>query len=255
VGARQRILSLLPSILVVLVGVVLLQVLLPILGVPSFIIPLPSAVFSQYLNPNIPWTTHVVATFSEVIGGYLLAVVGGIALGIGIALFRHLRAVIQPIILAAQVVPKVAFAPILFLWFGLNLLPRLMTVFLVCFFPIVVDTSAGLVTLDRDMVDLVRTFDSSRITLLVKAQLPNALPQIFAGLKVAATLALVGAVVSEFIAANEGLGFLIAASQVSLNTSLMFAAAGLLIVGGFVLYGSIALVERLLIPWGGGDDA
>lgn len=253
-GGRERILSLLPSLAVVIAVLAVLQVVLPVAKVPSFIVPLPSAVFGQYLNPKIPWWTHISTTFFEVVAGFLLAVVGGVLLATGIALSNTLRGVIQPLILAAQVVPKVAFAPILFLWFGLNIFPRLLTVFLVCFFPIVIDTSAGLASADQDMINLVRTFDSSRLVLLSKVQFPNALPQIFSGLKVAATLSMVGAVVAEFISSSQGLGFLVQASQVSLNTPLMFASAGLLVVGGFIMYGSVAILERLLVPWRGGDN-
>lgn len=254
VGARQTLASLVPSLVVVVAALVLLQVALPFFKVPGFIIPLPSSVLSQFITFKIPWAVNVGATFTEIVIGFILAVVGGICLGTGIALSRVLKGIIQPLILAAQVIPKVAFAPILFLWFGLNILPRILTVFLVCFFPIVIDTAAGLGAADQDMVDLVRSFDTSRLVLLRKVQFPNALPEIFAGLKVAATLSVVGAVVSEFIAANHGLGFLIASAQVSLDTSLMFAAASLLILLGFLVYGSVALAERFLVPWRKEDD-
>ena len=209
----------------------------------------------MYLNPNIPWTTHLLATYSEVVVGFLIAVAGGILLGVAIALSRTLRAVIQPIIVAAQVIPKIAFVPILFLWFGLNFIPRLMTVFLVCFFPIVIDTAGGLAAADPDMLDLIRSFDTRRLVLLTKVQFPSALPQIFSGLRVAATLSMIGAVVSEFVSANQGLGYLVAASQVSLNTPLMFAAAFLLVLGGFIMYGSVALIERVVVPWRSESDA
>lgn len=247
--ARRRLVELLPSIAVITLILVMLQILLPVAGVPSYIVPVPSSVFSLYFNTNIPWTAHLIATYTEVVVGFLLAVIGGILLGVGIALSRTLRSVIQPLIVAAQVVPKIAFVPILFLWFGLNILPRLMTVFLVCFFPIVIDTAGGLAAADPDMLDLVRSFDSRRLVLLSKVQFPAALPQIFSGLRVAATLSMIGAVVSEFVSANQGLGYLVAASQVSLNTPLMFAAAFLLVLGGFAMYGSVALVERVVVPW------
>ncbi len=226
-----------------------LQLIIPLLHIPSYILPVPTSVFAQFTTGRIPWVEHTVATLEEVLAGFLLAVVGGIALAVGMVLSRPLRAVIEPLVVAAQVMPKVAFAPILFLWLGLNIMPRILTVFLVCFFPIVVDAVAGFESSEREMLDLVTSFDSSKLVLLRKVQFPSALPSIFAGLRVAAGLALVGAVVAEFISSSSGLGFLILSSQVSLNTPLMFAAAAELVLMGFLFYGSVALLERLLVPW------
>ena len=250
----RRITSLLPSIIVVVAFLVFMQLLLPVAAVPSYIVPLPSAVFGELFASNIPWGMHLWVTLEETLAGFGLAILLGIGLAILIELSSVLSRVIQPIIVAAQVIPKVALAPILFLWLGLNLVPRILTVFLVCFFPVVVDTSAGLASADPDMLNLVRAFDSSRLTVLRKVKFPNALPNIFAGLKVAASLAVVGSVVSEFIWSDSGLGFLIVSSQVSLNAPLMFAATALLILEGFALYGFVTLMESVMVPWRSAKD-
>lgn len=248
-GLRGRVAYLIPSVLTVTAILVLLQLLLPILKVPPYIFPLPSSVLSLLLASNIPWSTHTLATLLEAVYGYALAVSLGIAIAVLIHESRILRSILEPIMLAAQVMPKVAFVPILFLWLGLNFLPRVLTVFLVCFFPVVIDTTAGLGLADRDMLDLVRSFNSSRLILLRKVSFPTALPDIFAGLKISVTLALLGAVVAEFVSSNEGLGYLIFSAQTQLNTTVAIASATILVLLGFLLYGILLVAERLVVPW------
>ena len=250
----RRAFYIIPSVITVIVILVSLQFLLPILRVPAYIFPLPSSVLSLILTSNVPWSTHVLATLSEVVYGYALAVCLGIAIAVLIHESRILKSILEPIILAAQVMPKVAFVPILFLWLGLNLVPRVLTVFLVCFFPIVIDTTAGLGMVDSDMLDLVRSFNSNRFVLLRKVSFPSALPSIFAGLKISITLALLGAVVAEFVSSNEGLGYLIFSAQTQLNTTVAFASATILVLLGFLLYGILLVVERLVVPWRSGAN-
>ncbi len=248
-GPLRRAAYFLPSAVTILILLVALQLLLPVLKVPTFIFPLPSQVLSLLLSSNIPWATHTWVTLSEAIYGYGLAVVFGISLAIVIHLSKALRIILEPIVLAAQVMPKIAFVPILFLWLGLNFLPRMLTVFLVCFFPIVIDTTAGLGMADRDMLDLVRSFNSSRLVLLRKVSFPSALPSIFAGLKISITLALLGAIVAEFVSSSQGLGYLIFSAQTQLDTTLAFASATILVLLGFLLYGVLLIIERLAVPW------
>lgn len=225
------------------------QFLAPALGVPSFILPVPSAVIGLLLSPRIPWLANAWVTFTEAVVGFALAAVTGIALAVVIGLSRRLRAVIEPLIVAAQVVPKVAFVPIIFLWLGLSPLPRILTVVLVCFFPIVIDTVTGLGSAERGLVDLVRSYNSSGLVVMTKVRIPAAAPSIFSGLKVGATLAMVGAVVAEFVQSSQGLGYLILSSQSQLNTPLAFAAATLLVLIGFLLYGAVMALEWALVPW------
>jgi NitT/TauT family transport system permease protein len=243
-----------PSVFTVIVILVLLQLFIPILKVPSYILPLPSSVLNLLLASNIPWSTHTLVTLSEAVYGFALAASLGIAVAVLIHESRILRSILEPIILAAQVMPKVAFVPILFLWLGLNFLPRVLTVFLVCFFPVVIDTTAGLGLADKDMLDLVRSFNSKRLVLLQKVSFPTALPSIFAGLKVSVTLALLGAVVAEFVSSNEGLGYLIFSAQTQLNTTVAIASATILVLLGFLLYGILLVIEHILVPWRGDSN-
>lgn len=249
VGVRLAIKWAVPPLTVILLVVLAFQVLVPVFRVPQFIIPLPSSVVSLLLFSKVPWSQHVLATTTEAVYGFMLAAVVGVAIAVAISVSGVLKAIFEPLILSVQIIPKVAIVPILFLWLGLGLLPKVITVFLMCLFPIVIDTEAGLASADRDMIDLVRTFDPSRVTILRKAMLPSALPSIFSGLKVAIALALVGAVVAEFVSSSQGLGFLILSAQVQLDTTLAFASATLLALVGFALYAAILVAERIALPW------
>jgi NitT/TauT family transport system permease protein len=239
----------LPSILSVVVAIVLWQVLVPIARVPEFILPVPTEILATLLSPSIPWPMHTLSTLTEALLGFLLAVAAGVPLAVLISTSRGFKSVVEPLLVAAQLVPKVAFVPILFLWIGLNITPRILTVFLVCFFPIVVDTTAGLGLAEQDMIDLVRSYNPSKVVLLKKVLFPTALPNMFAGLKVSITLAILGAVVAEFVSSDMGLGFLIYSAQNTLDTKLAFASLALLILMGFLLYGAVLGLERLLVPW------
>lgn len=241
--------SLLPAILTVVVIIVLWQTLEPLAHIPAFILPLPSAVFALLISPKIHWVYNAYITLSESLLGFALATVVGVALSVGIAFSRLLRSIVEPLIVAAQVIPKVAFIPLLFLWFGIDVIPRLIAVFLVCFFPVVIASTAGFAAVDEDLIDLVRSFNNSKLLLLQKVFFPSALPSIFAGLKIAIVLAPVGAVVAEFISSSSGLGYLILAGQANLNTTLVFASATVLILGSFLLYAGVLVAERLVIPW------
>lgn len=201
------------------------------------------------VSPAIHWGYNMFLTISEALLGFALATLVGVPLAVAIFFSKFLRSVLEPLIVAAQLVPKVALIPVLFLWFGFDVIPRLIAVFLVCFFPIVISSVAGFAAVDRDLEDLVRSFSKSRLVLLQKVLFPSALPNIFAGLKIGIVLAPVGAVVAEFISSQAGLGFLILAGESQLDTTLVFASATFLIIGSFLLYSVILVAERLVIPW------
>jgi len=241
--------SVLPAVLTIVLLVVLVQFLIPEFHIPQVILPLPSVVFSRIFASNIPWLSHLYVTLYEALGGFFLAVILGIPLAMAIYLSRPLGVVVEPIILAAQVAPKIVLVPILFLWLGFAPLPRVLTVFLLCFFPIVIDTRTGLASVEPDMVEMVKSFNSSRLELLRKVSFPTALPSIFSGLKISITLAMLGAVVAEFVSSSSGLGYLILSSQATLDTALAFASIVVLVAISLVLYGLVLLAEELVITW------
>ncbi len=228
------------------------QALLPALRIPEIIIPLPSRIAAVLVSPAINWPYHVGVTAFEALAGFLCAVILGVGLAVAVVTSRRLERLLMPYVLLAQIVPKMAFAPIFFLILGYNLAPSIVITFLVCFFPMVIDTVAGLSSVDPQMRDLLRSLQASRWDILRKAELPASLPYVFSGLKVSSTLAVVGAIVAEFVSAKAGLGFLILNAQLTFNSTLAFSAATYLVLLGAAFYGVIVAVERVSMPWAKG---
>lgn len=238
-----------PAAAVAVVAVVAWELTVRAFHVPDIILPAPSRIAAALVDPAVDWPYHIGVTALEVVAGFAVAVVLGVGLAVGIVLSPVLARILVPWVLFAQIVPKIAFAPILFLVLGYNRAPTILITFLVAFFPMVVDTATGLSALDPRMKDLLRSFRGTRWDILRKAQFPASLPFVFSGLKVSSTLAVVGANVAEFISAHAGLGFLIINAQVNFNASLAFAAAVYLILLGAAFYALIAAVERWATPW------
>jgi NitT/TauT family transport system permease protein len=162
---------------------------------------------------------------------------------------RFFREAVYPLIIAFQVVPKVALAPVFILWFGLGGTSRLVLAFFIAFFPMVVNTFTGLNSVDPTMIRMARAFHASRFTIFRKIQLPHAMPFIFSGLKISITFAVIGIVVAEFVTAQEGLGYLIVFSEGNLDTPMMMGALVVLSVVGVLLYGAVVGLEKLCIWW------
>jgi len=154
-----------------------------------------------------------------------------------------------PLLVASQSIPKVAVAPILLVWFGTGIESKLAMAFVIAFFPIVVDTATGLRSTSPELLELARSLQCSRLQTFFKIQLPSALPSIFSGAKIAVTLSVIGAVIGEFIGSNEGLGNLLLTANSQLNSPLVWASLTVLSVLGMLLYGIVALAERILMPW------
>jgi NitT/TauT family transport system permease protein len=188
-------------------------------------------------------------TFLESVLGFALAVAIGIPVAVCVAGSRVLNLTLYPILIATQSVPKVAVAPIILVWFGLGLQSKLVIAFLVAFFPIVVDTAAGMRATPAGLIELARSLRASRLQIFLKVQFPAALPSIFAGAKVAVTLAVIGAVIGEFVGSLNGLGNLLLTANSQLDSPLAWAALVWLSVLGIVLFGAVVAVERLVMPW------
>lgn len=251
----RRLAAYAPALVLFLVLAAAWEALVPIFRIPEIILPVPSRIGTALLDPGVNWPYHIGITAFEVVAGFAVAVLFGIALAVGIVMSPRLRRLLMPYVLLAQIIPKIAFAPIFFLIIGYNLLASVFITFLVAFFPMIIDTATGLNSLDPRMEELMRSMQASRWDILRKARLPKSLPFVFSGLKVSSTLAVIGASVAEFISAKAGLGFLIINAQVTFNAALAFAAAIYLILLGIVFYGAIAAAERLAMPWAVGAGA
>jgi NitT/TauT family transport system permease protein len=188
-------------------------------------------------------------TFLESVLGFFLAVVIGIPFAVCVASSRILNLTLYPILIATQSVPKVAIAPIILVWFGLGMQSKLVIAFLVAFFPIVVDTAAGIRATPPGLLELARSLRASPRQVFFKIQFPAALPFIFAGAKVAVTLAVIGAVIGEFVGSVNGLGNLLLTANSQLDSALAWAALVWLSALGIVLFAAVVLAERTVMPW------
>lgn len=198
---------------------------------------------------GVNWIPHVLATARVALLGFAVAAVVGAALAVAIVHSRALASVLTPAIVLLQIVPKIAFAPLFLVWFGLGPLPIVVITFLVAFFPMVINTAVGLGEVEPDLLDLTRVLRLGAWRVLWTIRFPGALPHIFSGLKVASTLAVVGAIIGEFVGSNRGLGYLIVIANNNLNTPLALAAIAIVSLFGLVLYGAIVLLEMVAMPW------
>jgi len=233
----------------VAVMLALWQVYVSAFGVNRIVLPGPldigrAAVANWSLLMRETWPT-----FLESVLGFALAVVIGIPVAVCVASSRVLNLTLYPILIATQSVPKVAVAPIILVWFGLGLQSKLVIAFLVAFFPIVVDTATGMRATPAGLLELARSLRATSLQIFMKVQFPAALPSIFAGAKVAVTLAVIGAVIGEFVGSLNGLGNLLLTANSQLDSPLAWAALVWLSVLGIVLFAAVVVVERLVMPW------
>ena len=215
--------------------------------VPKFVMPSPLETLNALLVPNYRWLENIAVTGVEIFGGYLLAVVVGVGIALLFSWFRWLELAIMPLLVSLNMIPKVALGPLIIVWFKYGIGPNIMMAFAICFFPIVLTTARGLREVEPDLLDLVRTLKGSRWQVFTKIQLPGALPYIFSGMKVAAMLAVAGAIVGEFLGSDRGLGYLMLQVQVTLDTAAMFMAVILITLLGGILYLMVLALERLFV--------
>jgi NitT/TauT family transport system permease protein len=236
-----------------LLGVLAWELLVQVKDYPDFILPTPARVWATFietlLNGKLLWHTQI--TLVEIAGGLSLGAVAAFALGYFIAQSPFLEKLLTPYIVTSQAIPVVAVAPLLVIWFGVGLASKVVIGALIVFFPILVNTIAGLRQVEPDLRDLMRSLQASRRQMFFKLELPAALPAILSGLKIGATLAVIGAVVGEFVGADRGLGFWVNFARGQYNTPLMLVAVGALVVIALALYGSVAWLEKTLLNWKG----
>lgn len=216
-------------------------------NVPKFVMPSPVETLNALLEPNYNWWTNIAATATEIFAGYFLALVVGVALALAFTWSKRLESFFMPLLVSLNMIPKVALGPLIIVWFKYGILPNTMMAFSICVFPILLTTARGLREIEPELLDLVRSLKGSRWQLFAKIQLPGALPYIFSGMKVAAVLAVAGAIVGEFLASDKGLGYLMLQVQVTLDTPAMFMAVILITLIGVLLYGLVLALERLLV--------
>jgi NitT/TauT family transport system permease protein len=219
------------------------------LNLPAWVLPAPSAIAiaAKDWAPELLFNSSV--TLGETLAGFLLALVLSLPLAVVIAFTTTTRRLIYPILLGLQSVPKVALAPLVILWLGIGNWPKIVIVVLVCFFPILVNVVAGFESVPKSMLDLMHSLRASEPVIFRRLRIPIATPHLFTGCKIAITFAVIGAVIGEFVAAQEGLGYLILISTAQSQTPLAFAAIIVLTVISVVLFYAVELLEKRLVTW------
>lgn len=247
--ARRAIVARTSPLVVIAAVLVVWELAVRLFGVPAYLLPPPSTIARRMVTDYELLAVNTWVTLGEVLAGYALAIVVSIPLAAILAQFRVVENAVYPTLVASQTIPKVAIAPILVVWFGFGLTPKILIAFLICFFPIVVDTMTGFRCVPREVIWLARSMGAPEWKTFVKIRIPAALPNIFAGLKVASTLAVVGAVVGEFIGADRGLGYQLIVANGLMDVQLSFAVLVTLSLLGIVLYLAVDLLERVTLPW------
>ncbi|WP_151445951.1 ABC transporter permease [Lacisediminimonas profundi] len=243
--SRQGLVALV-SFLVVLAA---WEALVHLLKVRPIMLPPPSAIFKELISEPVWYAGHAWYTLLTTMAGFVLSVVFGVAIAMLLVGSRWFESAVYPLIIAMNSVPKVAIAPLFVIWMGTGAEPKIAIAFLIAVFAIIVDTVHGLRSVPGDILDMGRVLKGSTLDFFFKVRLPCALPSILTGMKVAISLALVGAIVGEFVSSQRGLGYVIMSAQGTFDTARVFAAMFLLSLMGIVLFGALAWIEKRATPW------
>lgn len=219
--------------------------------VPTYLLPTPRVVIEAFIGGYVSgaFWPHLATTLSEMVIGYVIGCSVALVLGALVAEWETLDEIINPFVVALQSMPKVALAPLLLVWFGFGMTSKVVLVALICFFPVFINSSTGFRSSDTNLLRLYRAFSATRLTVFCNVKLPSAAMNIFAGLQIAVVLALIGAVVGEFVSAKSGLGYLIQSSTLNFDVATMFAAIISLSLIGIVFTGVLRVVQRRVVYW------
>lgn len=231
------------------VAVIAWEMAVCLFGIPQWLLPRPTAIIGEmYQSAGYLWQNTLV-TIEEILLGFVLACLTGTFLGIVIAYSPIMGKTLYKFLVATQTVPKVAIAPLLVVWLGLGMAPKIIMVFLLCFFPVMVNMVSGLQSINRELLDLSEVMGADWLQSFLKIRFPAALPHLFNGLRVSISLAVIGAIISEFVCADQGLGYSLLVSSSQLKGPLTFSVVTILAFVGIVLFSIIAWMEKLICPW------
>lgn len=244
----------LTTVLFPLVGLILIlagwHFFVVLFDVNPIVLPSPGSVIVEMVAEYSLLLSEFWITALECILGFGLAVGLGIPIAVVMTYSRIMNLMFYPLLIASQSIPKIALAPIIIVWFGTEIESKLVMAFFIAVFPMVVDTATGLRSTSVELLELARSLQCSRYQTFFKIQLPSALPAIFSGAKIAVTLAVIGAVIGEFLGADQGLGTLLLTANSQMNTPLAWASLVILSVLGIALYATVVVAEKLIMPWG-----
>jgi NitT/TauT family transport system permease protein len=221
-----------------------------LLGLPAFILPPLGHVAAEFLRMAAEdlWM-HTGITALEIVVGFALGALLGVMVGVALGMSPRAEAILSPYILALQIAPKVAFAPLFVMWLGYTVYPKILVAILIVFFPIMVNVLSAIRTVDPDMVNLVRTLNGRRLQIFRLVEFPSAMPALFSGLRIGSTLAVIGVTVGELVGGNLGLGFLLVSSEGQGNTAAVFVTIIMLTLIGIAAYGVVVWAERRVLHY------
>ena len=221
------------------------------LGMPEYVFPPLSRVVAEFGNMwnNSDLLLHTGITAFEIIVGFTLGSLLGLVVGVALGLSPTAEAILSPYVLALQIAPKVAFAPLFVMWMGYTIYPKILVAVLIVFFPVMINVLSAVRTVDPDMVNLVRTLNAGRLRIFQLVEFPSAMPAFFSGLRIASTLAVIGVTVGELVGGNKGLGFLLVDGEGQGNTAAVFVAIAMLTVIGIIAYGAVVWVENKVLHY------
>jgi putative hydroxymethylpyrimidine transport system permease protein len=238
-----------PAIAITVAAVGLWELVIRVAHVPEYLIPTPSEVAADFKSDWPVLEPNLVVTLREIALGFAISVAAGVGLAVLLHLSPTVRRAVYPLLIGSQTIPIIVLAPILVILFGYGILPKLIIVALICFFPIVVNGIDGLRSVDDDLIRMMLTLNGTRWAIFRRVEFPAALPSIFSGMRIAATFAAIGAVFGEWSGSNQGLGYVMLAATPNLLTARIFAAIVLLTVVAMALFGLVYGLERVFVPW------
>lgn len=240
------------TILAVVLLIFIWQLVVDGFHIKKYVLPSPKLVFNSLFGPAAAanhWGKHILTTITEVFGSFLLVLVLGVLLAIIISWNRWLNRLLMPVLVLFNSIPKIALAPLFLLWLGYGVKTNIWIAFFVAFFPVVINATTGMMSVDDDLLDLVNYLDAKKYQVFLKIRIPASLPYIFSGIKICATSCVVGSIVGEFCAAKSGLGYLMRDAQAMIDMPTMFACLFLLAIIGMCLFGFISILENVCMPW------
>jgi NitT/TauT family transport system permease protein len=241
------------SVILTLIGMVVVwQLLYLVFNIPKFIIPSPWDIAVRFSHETGMLFRHSLVTLQEVLLGFLMSVAIGIPIAILIVYSKYFANTFYPILIGVHCIPMVSLAPLLIIWFGFDMRTKVIIAFMISVFPVIINAVVGMQSMDKEMLNLARSLRASKWQIFIFFRLPTALPSIFGGFKVGITLAVVGAVVAEFVASDRGIGYLQLMANSQLDTTLEFCTLFMLAMMGIGLFYCMDLIERLAMPWNKG---
>lgn len=242
-----------PPLTAVILFLAVWQIAVPLFHIEKWILPSPADITKEAIAQAASLTQHTWATVQLTLLGFLIGTCVGLLTAMLLHLVPFLKSALYPLLILSQNIPTIALAPLLMIWFGFGLLPKIIVITLVCFFPVAVSTMDGLTQTDRGMMNYMRMAGASKAQIFRKLEVPHALPSVFSGVKIAATYSVMGAVIAEWIGTDRGIGYYMMLQKSAYRTDRVFVAMAIIVLLSLILFAIIALLEKIFVRWRGAN--